>query len=364
MKVGILSLSSGYNFGGTLQSVALSKALTRLGHDVTMLDYWPVSSRKVAPWRGWGLSHPDRFERIRKRWAEIRHLRPFTEKYDAFKKRELKWTNRCFDRQALDNEAAGLDAVVVGSDQVWNLRYHPDPNYYLAGLEAFKGLKISYAACCGNPAQGCPDWTGEALKDFDHVSVRNAFTADWVKRCSVNAVSPSVVADPTLLVDDYPAGNLQLPGKYIAVYFIGMGSDEEDRKAISKLRRRHGDLPVVCLMPTGISIRFRDCYDEILWNLDPFEWVEVIRRATAVYTDSFHAILFSMRNRVPFLATYVEEVRAPRLMDLRDRFGLDSMIRQASDLGEEGTLPDWERIKQQFAEDRVASLRYLEGALG
>jgi hypothetical protein len=363
MKVGILSLSSGYNFGGTLQTVALSRTLQRQGHDVTVLDYWPTPPRKVPPWRGWGLAEKDRLRRIRCRLAELRHLGKFRGKYEAFKNEELKWSQRCLDKESLARASGEMEAVVVGSDQVWNLHYHPDPNYYLADFDHFNGRRISYAACCGNPNQECPGWVAGALKKFDWIGVRNSFTAAWVERCGEGSLSPTVVADPTLLIDDYPAKRLDLPEKFIAVYLIGQGKESDEFKMIDTLRRKFGALPVVCLMATGISIRFRRHYDHILWDLDPFEWVEVIRRATAVYTDSFHAVLFSLRFQVPLIATFVEEVRAPRLIDLRDRFDLGLSVRKVTSMEPVGDDPDWASIAKQFEKDRDFSLAFLSNSL-
>jgi hypothetical protein len=363
MKVGILSLTSGYNFGGTLQTVALSRTLQRLGHDVTVLDYWPTPPRKIPPWRGWGLAEKDRLRRIRSRFAELRHLGKFRKKYEVFKNEELKWSLPCFDKASFQCAAGEMDAIVVGSDQVWNLSYHPDPNFYLSDFDDFSGRRISYAACCGNPAQGCPSWVPIAFEKFDRIGVRNKFTADWVTRCCQGRIFPEVVADPTLLIDDYPRRDITLPDKYIASYLIGAGSSIDDRRGIEELRRRHGDLPVICLMPTGVSIRFHGFYDRILWNLDPFDWVEIIRRATVVHTDSFHAVLFAMRNRVQFLATYVEAVRAPRLIELRDHFGLGQMVQPASKLSIDDSDPDWDRIRLQIDADRAHSLEFLETSL-
>lgn len=363
MKVGILSLTSGYNFGGTLQTVALSRTLEKLGHEVMVLDYWPLPPRRIPPWRGWCLKGKGRLGQARRRIAELRHLPKFRAKYDAFKSRELKWSEPCFDTDSLRRKVAEFDAVVVGSDQVWNLRYHPVPNFYLGGFDDFSGLRISYAACCGNPAQECPSWAGEALRRFDHIGVRNPFTAEWVKRCVGDSVSPRVVADPTLLLDNYPAAVPSLPDKYIAVYLIGSDEGADHAGILRQLRAKYGNLPVVCLMPTGLSIRLRKWYDKILWVLDPFEWVTAIQNASVVYTDSYHAALFSMRNRTPFLATYVEEVRAPRLLDLKVRYELGATVQKASSVQIADHNPDWLAVERHWQSERDHSLVFLKDAL-
>lgn len=363
MKVGILSLTSGYNFGGTLQTIALSRTLEKLGHEATVLDYWPTPPHDVPPWRGWGLQGKDRVENIRRRFSQLRHSTRFNEKYDAFKAQELKWTDRCLNRVSLQRVVKDFDSVVVGSDQVWNLRYHPDPNYYLAAFDDFTGVRVSYAACCGNSTQECPVWSGEALRRFDHLGVRNSFTAEWVSRCCGKTVNPVVVVDPTLLYDNYPIAKIQLPEKYIAVYLIGGDEGVDHGDIVRQLRTKYGNIPIVCLMPTGFAICVRKWYDDVLWYLNPYEWITAIQNATVVYTDSYHAVLFAMRKRVPFLATYSEEVRAPRLLDLKVRYKLGTTIQKASSVHISDSEPDWNAVEACWHNERDQSFIFLKGAL-
>jgi hypothetical protein len=159
---------------------------------------------------------------------------------------------------------------------------------------------------------------------------------------------------------EYPAVGLSLPARYIAVYLI----DSDERTAHAGIvRAKYGDLPVVCLMPTGFAICVRKWYDKILWYLNPYEWITAIQNASVVYTDSYHAVLFSMRNRVPFLATYVEELRAPRLLDLKVRYELGSSVQKAATVQLAATEPDWHSVETHWQSERDRSLVFLESAL-
>jgi hypothetical protein len=363
VKIGILSLTSGYNFGGTLQTWALARTLARLGHEPVVIDYYPVQHAPLRWWRGWGIGKGISLDKIRHRAWELSKKPEHVLKYRAFKHQHLSYTPPCYTPTQFQEAIKVFDAVVVGSDQVWNLQYHPDPVFYLAGMDSFKGLRVSYAACCGNPAQGFPEWVSPGLQAFHAVSVRNRFTADWVKRCTAGQIDPLVVADPTLLTDEFPDAPMELPAKYIAAYHIGQGNPENHRRHIASLRRIHGNLPVVCLMPTAIALRKHSWHDQVLWNLDPFEWIAAIKNSVAVYTDSFHAILFAVRNRVPLIATYTEAVRAPRLMELREELGLDGSIFQEDSSPAADSLPDWDGIAAHFARSRVMSRSFLDSAL-
>lgn len=363
MKVGILSLTWNYNFGGTLQTVSLSNAIRSLGHDPVVIDYQPVVQRSQPFWRGWGFTASDPLTGVRQKLAVLRHEKAFKRGYDAFKRQELCWTGRCDDQEAVADALCSLDAVVVGSDQVWNLAYHPDPVFQLEGFNDFRGRRIAYAACCGDPSQPAPPWGASALQRFDAVGVRNEFTATWVRRCTEASVAPTVVCDPTVLMDDFPRQSMRLPSSYIAAYHIGEATPEEERRIVARLREIFGDIPIVALMATGTAIRMISFHDQRLWLLDPFEWVEVLRRATAVWTDSFHAVLFSLRYRVPFVATYAEALRAPRLIDLRDRLGLHGRVVAAGEAPELAIEPDWSGIHAVLCDDRRHSWGFLRNAL-
>ena len=363
MKIGILSLTSGYNFGGTLQKWALARTLARLGHEPIVIDYHPALRAPLRWWRGWGIAKGISLDKIRHRAWELSKTPGHLLKYEAFKHKHLSYSPPCYTSVQFQDAIQDFDAVVVGSDQVWNFQYHPDPVFYLAGMDSFKGRRVSYAACCGNPTQGFPKLASPCLQAFHAVSVRNRFTADWVRRCTAGQLDPLVVADPTLLADEFPEARIELPAKYIAAYHIGNGNPENQLRHIAILRNIYGNLPVVCLMPTAIALRKHSWHGQVLWNLDPFEWISAIKNSVAVNTDSYHAILFALRNRVPFFATYTEAVRAPRLMELREELGLDGSIFQEDARHDTISLPNWERIATNFKSSRDLSLRFLDSAL-
>lgn len=362
MTVGILSMTWGYNYGATLQSFALRDAVSNLGHEVQVIDYQPARFRPPTPWRGWGLRRPS-LPAIHAKANQVIRIGRYTRGYDAFKADRLHLTAPCHDAADIAKVASRFDALIVGSDQIWNPAYQADPVFFL-DLAGYRGRKISYAACCGDETNPPPAWAGRALGKFDAVSVRNGFTARWVDKASSGTVRPTVVADPTLLATDFPRVDPPpLPGEFIAVYLIGAGDDAPYRRIIAGLQERHGWLPVVCLMPTGMAVALRPWTDHTLWYLNPFEWIECIRRARALCTDSFHAALFALRFHIDFRAVWVEEMRAARLRDVAEEFGLQGCILPAAEAAPAPPAPDWEEIDRRIADQRARSLEWLGNAL-
>lgn len=126
MKIGILTIPIETGYGSILQAYALKTALTGRGHDVTFIRrerYLPVFSLKRIFRRfvkKYILGHRDTVILVRlKEMREFpivmqniqpfldKHLAPFTEKY--YSSKEMEKVN-----------SLGFDAIVVGSDQVWN----------------------------------------------------------------------------------------------------------------------------------------------------------------------------------------------------------------------------------------------------
>lgn len=70
-----------------------------------------------------------------------------------------------------------------------------------------------------------------------------------------------------------------------------------------------------------------------------------------------------MRNRIPFIATYVEEVRAPRLIDLKVRYELGATVQKASSVQIADQEPDWHAVEMHWKNDRDQSLDFLKSAL-
>ncbi len=366
MTVGILSLTWGYNYGASLQGYALRKTLETLGHDAWIIDYQPSRYRPLSPWRGWGIRRPS-WSCFRAKANQALRLGRYTRNYDHFKERHLRMTPRCVNPSGIAALAAGFQALVVGSDQVWNPAYGADPVFYL-WLEGYRGRKISYAACCGDESIPAPDWANGALAEFAAISVRNSFTARWLARDCPDAVEPAVVVDPTVLLplDSYPRPEPpRLPDEFIACYLLGPGDDAAHRGILAALRARHGNLPVVCLMATGMGGPMRAWADQTLWQLTPFTWLECIRRARALYTDSFHALLFALRFHVDFRAVWFEDVRAGRFREIAERFDLQQHIFAARDalIQTEPPLLDWQRIDAALETERSASLAWLQNAL-
>jgi len=367
MKVGNLTFHFCHNYGGVLQCLALQQALQRLGVNAEVIDYNPIwKMRWVQRWGG--LVSERLAERVLSRLAERRFGAAHFQKFRAFRKQHFRLSEPCLSIRSLRKRANSYDALMVGSDQVWNGEWHW-PVYFLNFATRYPGRKISYAACFGHDRQPAdflkkvPFW----LASFAAISVRNNLSRDMVKRLCGR--EPQVVADPTLLVDlrecALPPPN-PLP-QFILVYSLKTKNAEESAAIVSQVKSRL-HLPVVSVTPGSLPGAPFPGADVVIDDAGPAEWVWLLANASYVCTDSFHGTIFSLKYRKPFVVLDHRAEGSKRLYDFADRFGFrDRLVAGAAQItGEEfwqRTL-DFDLVHQRLESHIQDSYRFLKSALG
>ena len=277
MKLAILTHPLGVNYGGILQAFALSSYLKGQGHDVTVLNRQsnlPLAKRILKSVLV-ALHHP-RYNNPR-----YKHLVSFVKKYINYSK-----------PLSTDGQMTGfvkgksIDAVIVGSDQVWRTSFAMGYgyNYFLDFVPA--GVrKLSYAASFGlskweyNKEQTTR--IQQLLSNFNAVSVRED---EGVILCKENlGISAEHVLDPTMLLraDDYQhiTSKRLVEENYVFVYWLG--SEDEKRKALESAKIEGKRI-------IDISLRGSDP----LMSIE--NWLSYIKYADHVVTDSFHGCVFSI----------------------------------------------------------------------
>lgn len=337
MKVGILTYHYGANYGGVLQCLALQTAVTQLGHEVEILNFIPDTHRRTPIWRGWEF-HRVGLDKAPARLVQLRQGSKCLKAFEGFRTQNLSLSEPLHSLEALRAIAGSYDAVITGSDQVWNFRC--SPAYFLDLDERFSGKRISYAACCtqeNQPAERIAP-VGAWVKKFDHVSVRDAFSQKAIQNASGS--QPRIVCDPTLLME--PDWLLDAPAvrdaSRILVYRLGKPFTKNMRAVLGHLKSRTGCQTSEGIVASTFNPHTSPETDIVHYHLDPRAWVEKIHGAGLLVTDSYHGILFALRMQVPFLAYCEELERSPRLRDLSARFGLGSRI--LKNLDELHALPD------------------------
>ena len=374
-KVGILTFSYAHNYGAVLQCASLCKTIENLGYDTEVIKYRPsipqgnISSQsaiKKAYLKLAGLS----FSKLQRKYGELRYKKSVEAKFDRFKKDSWTFSKSCSSYEELSEVLQKYDSVVVGSDQVWNRADRAVTlAYFLEESLAYRGKRISYAACCGqiDTPRHEIEKVAQSLSHFDSLLVRDAVTKEWVKKvCGHNA---TIVLDPTLITDleyDYFGFKVPCP-KYILTYILGEEIEGGHSSVLQELKRIHGNIPVVAVATVASEFGAYPYADKVVWDAGPSEWVLLFQNATAVYTDSFHGIMFSIKNKKPFFSYYAEHKRAHRLLDLSDRFGLKGVIaenlRDAKSRNCFSCKIDYQELTKTLKQKQIRSVELLERAL-
>lgn len=194
---------------------------------------------------------------------------------------------------SIASAANRYEAFIAGSDQVWNPSFY-SPAYLLDFVPSDK-IKISYAASIAKESltEDEKEVFKKSLSDYKAVSVREAKAAELIKDFS--PVEPQVVLDPTLLLDredwDRVCASRVVNDDYLFCYFLG--DNKRERRLALKFARQE-NLKVVSVPLTGAKIYSDLKYgDIVLLAASPEEFISLIKHARYIFTDSFHAVVFS-----------------------------------------------------------------------
>ena len=306
MKIGILThFHKSINYGGVLQAYALCKFLKSCGHDASQILYVP----KVTSVSDSSLTAKDACKKVilrlnkkiyrkRNRQIKAKMERLFFDFRDA-----VPHTEREYTRADIADTNEIFDAFITGSDQVWNPIWH-DPTYFLDFVGA-DTTKISYAASMG---VGSLDNEQEKifkkyLPSFQAISVREKSAAS-VLTPLVNRVE-NVSVDPTLLltVDDWDkiAAERKIKERYVFLY--ALGDDIKIRKLAEKFAKHKG-IKLVMIPDLLGAYRRKDrrIKTHKIVHATPGDFISLIKYADYIFTDSFHACVFSLLYKREFFA--------------------------------------------------------------
>jgi len=385
MRVGVLTFHACINYGSYWQARCLVEAIGALGHEAVLLDHRSTEVERRELRCAFQPTLPERTPRaafpalaakvraFREAGAALPRTAPFdldtppdlaTLSPPPFVSSEVETPGPASRLRSKRTEVgdtspdlAALDAVVVGSDEVWNFR-HP----WYAGKQLFFGQGIdarlvAYAASLGShdAEDGIAPLYADLLRRFAAVSVRDDNTRRAV--AGVLGAEPATVLDPCLLHPE-PFRVAPAPGRYAAIYGHDFpGAFVAQVRAWADAR----GLPLV-------SIGYPNPHaDEERIDAGPAEFAALMAGAEAVATTFFHGCVFALANCKPFVCA-ASPYRRNKLRDLAATVGAEAHL-----LGRDAAAGDYGRMLDTSLDPaipaRIAALRetsreYLAAALG
>lgn len=369
MKIGIFTLPLHTNYGGILQAYALYATLQKMGHTPCMISKctppplppaWKApftyGLRKFKRWRGKKnlVVYKERNKQI-----IARHTQPFVDKY---------LPNQCGNHGIDGRQIRELDAVIVGSDQIWRPRYaRPIERSFLDFTRKQPLRRIAYAVSFGSDTwEYTPEQTvrcAALAKQFTGISVREDKGVDLCRQhLGVEALH---VLDPTLLLraEDYKQligqkPTAASPGDMMAYI---LDATPEIRQEIQEIGARLHLTPFFANSET----ENQDLPAEERIQPPVEHWLQGFADASFIVTDSFHACVFSILFNKPFLVFGNPARGLSRIESLLKIFHLENrLVTPGQDLtGPIQQSIDWEQVNRILESERTKAMNFLKGAL-
>lgn len=302
------------NYGGMLQAFATVSMLEKQGIEYELIRYekvyTPLSIIKSIPRLFNTVLLNDKYEAFLKK----KGLKQYPEfasnnniRMQAFQKfKDTHFTKLSPIFKGYDSLCMGSNrysAVITGSDQLWSPAGLPT-NFYNLMFVADSVRKISYASSFG--VKKIPWYqkkrTTFFLNRLDFISMRENRGSEIVNELTGRVV-PTIL-DPVFMFSKEEWDSLIpceriIDEPYIFAYFLG--ANKEYREAVKQASK---DLN--CKI---VALRHMDQYvpeDEEFGDYAPYEvgpdsFLNLLRNASYICTDSFHGACFSVINRKKFI---------------------------------------------------------------
>ena len=203
----------------------------------------------------------------------------------------------------IKNCAKVYNTIIVGSDQVW----HFSSNLRAFCMEDFpQSIKrISYGASVAKNSLSNYEYDvfQRTLPKFAAVSVREKEAVDLLQPLCPAKIE--WVLDPTLLLSaedwDEVCEERIVPEEYVFCYFLGV--DKKERKLATEFAKRKG-LKLVTFIHLDNHYVVADVHfgDIQIYDVFPEKFLSLVKYAKYVFTDSFHASVFSHIYQKEFFA--------------------------------------------------------------
>lgn len=313
-RVGLAVCYDTKNFGSQLQVLATDKKIKELGYKTEIIRYkkklsfifalqtFPrffnpmfVTSKMSSKKRKKLInSYPDIASKVRVR--NTRFDKFADEHFDNVSMYYNGWKN-------LKKASEDYDAFLCGSDQLW-LPQNLGSHFYTLEFVSDNKPKIAYATSFG--VSRIP-WfqkkrTKKYLNKFYALSTRELKGQEIIEE--LIGKKAEVVCDPTLLFDAKGWSNLIEEKKiidepYVFCYFLG--KNEEHRTIANEFAKEKRLKIVSCPFLDNFVEADISFGDKQMFDLDAADFVNLIRHADYILTDSFHGTVFSILHHKQFI---------------------------------------------------------------
>lgn len=384
-KIGLAIVYKYPDYGSMLQALATQLTLRNMGYESeaintdnlqasikkrkykyfaeNIFDFSIVKEKSKIIWKKLRQKFDKKFgenQRIRERAFDR-----FNKNYFVESKSFVSWA------ELSRNCSNKYDAVLVGSDQLW-LPSNVEADYYTLSFAPDEVKKVCYATSFGIsvvPEKYGADYK-RMLTRINFLSAREISGQKIIK--DLTGRDAPLVCDPAMLLnaekwDAIATKDRIVKDRYVFCYF--MGDNPEQRVFARKLADKN-KCKIVALLHLDQYIASDEKYaDYTPYDVSPSDFINLIKNAEYVCTDSFHGTVFSIIYSKNFFTFKRFNKKASlstntRLDSLLNRLSLSDRLYSAKEnVDSDFHISDYATIQNRVSEFREASLKYLRAAL-
>lgn len=362
MKIGILTHYDVNNQGAQLQMYALYKSLEKMGHNPIILTY--VKNYDFD------LEKKLRFQ------ASIKSIPYYIKNYliktginSTYRNYKKLKVNKLFRKNNFEfsNYAtADIDMAIVGSDEVFSIPM--GVNMMMYGHCVSTNKMVAYAPSFGQTnielleKHNAKTLVQEGLKKFICLSARDQNTYNIIKE--LTGREAEMVCDPAILYEFSQKeieGNIKIPQEeYMVVYAYDHNmTDKKEIEAIKEYAKENN----LKIVSPGTYHKW--CDKNISCNA--LQWIEIIKNAKCVVTDTFHGTIVSTITNVPMAVLVRNTLNSNKMIDLLKKLGIeDRRLKSINKEQLDNVLKnkiDFTQINNKIKTLRLSSTKYLENAI-
>ncbi len=344
MKYGIMTYHNIPNFGAVLQAFSLCEVIKQLGYHCEIIDYEceNIKNRELV------FQKPNNpIKAVLHKVFIWPHVKRKIIECQKFIQNDV--SDISYNRNNISQSNDRYDCFISGSDMIWNMDVNGyDYSFFLDFVKDHK-RKISYGSSIGGIwSVKQIDGIKKYLSKYDSIAVREKDTCQTMEKDL--KLSCTTVVDPTMLCTADDWNRYTTDGKdsnYVLVYF----PTNELIEAARKYSLEHAKKLII--LQTRLPFKRKN--SKIIYS--PSEWMSYIKYADAVFTDSYHGLLFSLYFNKPVWTNN----NSNRISTLLEELGLETCyIKNDEELKNK---IDYDRCNRKIEKMRNNSLDYLKSVL-
>ena len=381
-RIGLAIVTYTINYGTFLQAFATQTAIRKLGYETEIINIDSVIKDVSKARKRYFISQMFNIAELKSYRHTIsaiiarKTVRAYREYMESREKKFCSFGNQFFEIgekfnswMELSEYCNNFSSIVVGSDQLWRPA-NIAGNFYTLNFVPSEINKVSYATSFGlkEIRDNQKEVTAKFLSRIQYLSCREESGAEIIEKLTGRPAK--VVCDPTLLLtkndwERYVPAEPIVAGDYILMYLLS--DSKAHRQYVKELAEKTSCRVVGILHGAGFICGDEKNVDEAPADIGPFDFLNLVKYAKYVCTDSFHGCVFStifQKNLYVFKRFSDKDKMSTnsRVTNLLSRFGLsDRLVEKYDHIFVEDI--DYANVNDKVDEFRKDSIDFLKKAL-